>query len=372
MLFKPDIGSGDPGLVDFLNSNLQRHSDFTVPNNYSKYIDYEFSFENSLPSTLQIVSSYKDSLEVLDGILFTALGIHTIATVTAVSRVIRVKGTTKATPFPPKLQISNDLKYRISLLNEPNYNGIFECGKVMEDILKSVEKGNIDSHLYFYRAKQITDHSETKAKWEKHQNNVKNRFRILKEDREKQLKELAAKQQLEQEQLDKQLQKLQETKKNKLKENKEKINSWRKGKTELERQKLREKESQRTQDALKKKQATESVKKTTQKLQSYLHHLSTTSKQKQQLKDSPKQRFQHYQPQDHLYKALFTKYSSNNTIDPSAIQRLLSDYSLTSQFSQGELKVVIPSTPLTFPAFKSLFQLMLVSSHKSLEELLVN
>ena len=92
MFDEPDPGTGDKELVRSLNKALQKDPKIPVPEGYEKIADKEISVYFSIPDSAHIPQAFKVSIEIIDQVLFSALGIHLLEPQISQTTSYRVKG----------------------------------------------------------------------------------------------------------------------------------------------------------------------------------------------------------------------------------------------------------------------------------------
>ena len=74
----PDFGIGDRVVVAQFNSILENNPEAEVPENFQKYVSKEIDIEYNIPEQVEISTRQRDVLEIIDSLLFNAIGAHII------------------------------------------------------------------------------------------------------------------------------------------------------------------------------------------------------------------------------------------------------------------------------------------------------
>ena len=276
---KPEMGSGDPELVTYMNKELQNNSDLPIPPGYKTFQDYEFDLSYTVPTALEIPESQTVALETLDSILHSALGVHCLEPQVKVTECIRVKGllsqnSSKFVPLiPPYFKADPIIKYTLAFLStEHNTDLLVECGKLVNDLVYSVEcsSDKLISQSPLPASKIINS-----VKQQRNQEAIQNSLQAAENKRRKRQKELAAelgklkaekdqktkeetlKQKKLQEKLRLKQKKQEEEKKQELETNKKKLEEWHNFKQQEEHKK---KQAQELELSKRQKEATKKVK----------------------------------------------------------------------------------------------------------------
>ncbi|CAG9322647.1 unnamed protein product [Blepharisma stoltei] len=148
---EPDPGNGDREVVKYLNSMLKENPEYEMPPNYQKFIDHDIELSYFIPEEIGLKESQKNSIEILDELLFDTLGVHFLHPQLSLTPVTRARGYKpmkaqsprhKILPpsLPPYINLSSVLRFELSqLINRYPTDHAIECAKVLEDLLYSVE-----------------------------------------------------------------------------------------------------------------------------------------------------------------------------------------------------------------------------------------
>ena len=91
----PDPGAGDRDVVNRVNKELLYNPEAEIPENYVKIDEWEIDVEYNLPEPVYLHPTYNLVLEVLDGIMFDALGNHILEPQVVHYQYSRVRGVMK-------------------------------------------------------------------------------------------------------------------------------------------------------------------------------------------------------------------------------------------------------------------------------------
>ena len=150
---EPDPGCGDRDIARLLNQQLDRNPEINLPEGYRRVkepllcVEFNAELENNL--------ALKHSVEILDEILFNCLGVHLLMPVTRIGFRYRARGIAtdeyKASSVKQIVRIESTPGFaklspaiKLSAIGIPYVSNeeIVECGKVLDDVLYSLEKGS--------------------------------------------------------------------------------------------------------------------------------------------------------------------------------------------------------------------------------------
>ena len=99
----PDIRVGDREVVKRVNRELAQNPEAEIPENYIKVQEQEIDVEYKLPEAVYLHPTYITVLEVLDGILFDAIGTHFLEPQVVHYQFTRVRGVLPKPVAPAKV-----------------------------------------------------------------------------------------------------------------------------------------------------------------------------------------------------------------------------------------------------------------------------
>ena len=119
-------------MIKFLNKKLAEDPDAKIPDNYKVVTDKEIVFEYKLPEHLPLPPAYKDSMMLLDDLMFETTGVHIIE---PSSKVVKVK---RVVPLP-KFNMKN-LKGKATLIEERLKESEEKKKKIKEEVLANEKR----------------------------------------------------------------------------------------------------------------------------------------------------------------------------------------------------------------------------------------
>ncbi|OMJ82697.1 hypothetical protein SteCoe_16519 [Stentor coeruleus] len=162
---EPDYGVGDKDVLKALNDKIKSNPDLSLPEGFIKVKEKDVVISYKVPKFFK--PSHKAAVQILDDILFKNFQVHFLSPVTSVINLTFVKGvlnkpqmetqdkvgvrlgvpTNKAAykiqPLPTYLNFTPGIKLEISNLSTVFSNDVLiECGRVVDDLIYSVDKGS--------------------------------------------------------------------------------------------------------------------------------------------------------------------------------------------------------------------------------------
>lgn len=168
---EPDPGSGDKDVVKSLNKLLIKDPNTQMPDGYKRIVDKDIQIAFCIPECLSITPSYKNSIEILDSLLFSSFGIRLLEPQVEYITSYRAKGVGQkldkktepgivsspsqdplkdndknkekekkaASSITQTIKLSPSLKFWVAHAPSNDKDIYNECASLLEDILHSVQ-----------------------------------------------------------------------------------------------------------------------------------------------------------------------------------------------------------------------------------------
>lgn len=148
---EPFLTAGDKDILRELNRNLALDPDAQLPTGYRTRIENDILYEYIVPEELCMPQAYCAALEVLDGVLFSALKVHLLEAQVVVQEICVVvedfrplkhsnSFTTMSTANPRLARMSPGLKYAtIRLFDFHEKPLVLECAFAIDDLITALE-----------------------------------------------------------------------------------------------------------------------------------------------------------------------------------------------------------------------------------------